>query len=500
MLFGKQGRDDLVIRGAHVLDTAAGVDAVLDVRVDGGTIAQLGTNLETNAHRVVDGQGLVLAPAFVDPHVHLRTPGREDEETIASGTAAAAAGGYCAILAMPNTEPVVDSAAVLGSLAETAQAEAGVPVGFLAAITRNQGRAGGAAAPPLPDGRGGSRARPERKDDPAAESRGGPAGADRRPPRRHDRRRCDRSRPARASRERGAVRGSALRRHRARDRLLRALHASRRARAAEARDAARADVRGAGARVRPGCAADRRRRAREPRPARPEGEQARLRERLPFALGELVAARPDRQGQGAADDRGREGRVRGVIAVAPTYLDAAAEAYRADVVAAIDEEVGVLDSFVLGSGLVGGYRPGESDLDLVVVVDAPLQGEPRRRAIERIAALERPGRRLELAAYVRGRQPPDFDLNLEVDDDGAREAPDELDHWFVIDAGIAQERIRVWTDYFEPVPEERLREAGAASLAWSEERPDPEFPRLNAARARHYLEHGEWLSKQEVKR
>jgi dihydroorotase len=141
MLFGKQGSDDLVIRGAHVLDATAGVDAVLDVRVDGGAIAQLGTNLETNAHRVVDGQGLVLAPAFVDPHVHLRTPGREDEETIASGTAAAAAGGYCAILAMPNTEPVVDSAAVLGSLADTAQADAEVPVGFLAAITRNQGGA-----------------------------------------------------------------------------------------------------------------------------------------------------------------------------------------------------------------------------------------------------------------------------------------------------------------------------------------------------------------------
>ena len=138
MLFGKQGREDLIVRGAHVIDTAAGVDAVLDVRVDGGTIAQLGTNLETNAHRVVDGRGLVLAPAFVDPHVHLRTPGREDEETIASGTAAAAAGGYCAILAMPNTEPVVDSAAVLGSLADTAEAEAEVPVGFLAAITRNE--------------------------------------------------------------------------------------------------------------------------------------------------------------------------------------------------------------------------------------------------------------------------------------------------------------------------------------------------------------------------
>ncbi|MGI9111101.1 MAG: dihydroorotase, partial [Gaiellaceae bacterium] len=78
----------------------------------------------------------VLAPAFVDPHVHLRTPGREDEETIASGTAAAAAGGYCAILAMPNTDPVVDSAAVLGSLRETARREAVVPVGFMASISK----------------------------------------------------------------------------------------------------------------------------------------------------------------------------------------------------------------------------------------------------------------------------------------------------------------------------------------------------------------------------
>ena len=113
---------DVVVRGARVLDPVEGIDAVLDVRVDGGTIAQLGERLDSNEHRVVDGAGLVLAPAFVDPHVHLRTPGREDEETIASGTAAAAAGGYCAILAMPNTDPVVDSAATLGSLVEAARA------------------------------------------------------------------------------------------------------------------------------------------------------------------------------------------------------------------------------------------------------------------------------------------------------------------------------------------------------------------------------------------
>ena len=181
--------------------------------------------------------------------------------------------------------------------------------------------------------------------------------------------------------------------------------------------------------------------------------------------------------------------------VAETYLDETAEAYRDDVLAAIATNVEVLASFVLGSGLVGGYRPGKSDLDLVVVVDAPLRGEARRTAIERIAALELPGRRLELVVYVRGHQPPDFDLNLEVDADGVREAPDEDEHWFVIDAGIAQDRIPDWLDYFEPVTEERVREAVEQSLAWSAEWPDLEFARLNAARARHYLEHGEWLSK-----
>ena len=130
---------NVVIRGARVLDPTEGVDATLDVRIDDGVIAAIGERLDTNAHRVVEAAGRVLVPAFVDPHVHLRTPGREDEETIASGTQAAAAGGYCAILAMPNTDPVVDSAATLGALVEAAHREAAVRVGFLGAITRGQG-------------------------------------------------------------------------------------------------------------------------------------------------------------------------------------------------------------------------------------------------------------------------------------------------------------------------------------------------------------------------
>jgi dihydroorotase len=131
-------RANVVVRGARAVDPVEGIDATLDVRIDDGVIAAVGESVDANRHRVIDGSGLVLAPAFVDPHVHLRTPGREDEETIATGTAAAAAGGYCAILAMPNTEPIVDSAAALQSLIEGARRDAVVSTGFMAAITRGQ--------------------------------------------------------------------------------------------------------------------------------------------------------------------------------------------------------------------------------------------------------------------------------------------------------------------------------------------------------------------------
>jgi dihydroorotase len=131
MLYGKNGRqDDIAFEGVRVVDPGLGIDETLTVKVERGVI----TRIEPAA----GGNGKVLAPAFVDPHVHLRTPGREDEEDLASGTRAAAAGGYCAILAMPNTDPVVDSAAVLGALIEQAQEQAEIPVGFLAAISKGQ--------------------------------------------------------------------------------------------------------------------------------------------------------------------------------------------------------------------------------------------------------------------------------------------------------------------------------------------------------------------------
>jgi dihydroorotase len=130
---------DLLIRGAHLFDPRAGFDGIADILVRGGEIAEIGTGLDApEGAETLDAEGLHAFPAFVDPHVHLRTPGREDEEDIDSGSRAAAAGGYCQILAMPNTDPVVDSASILESLRERAREEARVPTGFMAAVTRGQ--------------------------------------------------------------------------------------------------------------------------------------------------------------------------------------------------------------------------------------------------------------------------------------------------------------------------------------------------------------------------
>lgn len=130
---------ELLIRAAHVLDPRTGLDGHHDVLVRDGHIAEIASAGSLSAPddgEVFDATSKHLFPAFVDPHVHLRTPGQEYEEDIASGTAAAAAGGFCAIVAMPNTDPVVDEPAILESLASRATREARIPVGFLPSITR----------------------------------------------------------------------------------------------------------------------------------------------------------------------------------------------------------------------------------------------------------------------------------------------------------------------------------------------------------------------------
>ena len=129
---------DLLIRDTHVLDPREDIDTRLDVRVRGGVVAELGEprSLESEGAEIVEGEGRHLLPGFVDPHVHFRTPGQEHKEDLDTGTRAAAAGGFVAVLAMPNTDPVIDSAPLLRSLRDAAAREARIPVGFTAAITR----------------------------------------------------------------------------------------------------------------------------------------------------------------------------------------------------------------------------------------------------------------------------------------------------------------------------------------------------------------------------
>jgi len=133
---------ELLFRDVRALDPRAGIDGRHDVLVRSGTVAEIGepSSLELPADgraEVIEGRdGLALFPAFFDPHVHLRTPGQEHKEDLQSGTAAAAAGGYAGVIAMPNTDPVLDSAPLLRSLCDTAVRDARVAVGFMPAITR----------------------------------------------------------------------------------------------------------------------------------------------------------------------------------------------------------------------------------------------------------------------------------------------------------------------------------------------------------------------------
>jgi dihydroorotase len=131
---------ELLITNAHVLDPRTDLDEPHDVLIRNGEIAELGSpgSLTEAADGVekFNADGKHLFPGFVDPHVHLRTPGQEYKENLETGTASAAAGGFCAVIAMPNTAPVVDEAAILTSLTESARRQAIVPVGFLASITK----------------------------------------------------------------------------------------------------------------------------------------------------------------------------------------------------------------------------------------------------------------------------------------------------------------------------------------------------------------------------
>jgi dihydroorotase len=126
------GPTELVIRHAHILDPSAGIDLVADVRISSGRIVEIGAGLQGT--RSLDADGLNLFPGFVDVHAHWRTPGREDEESIESGSASAAAGGFTSVVMMPNTDPVVDKPVVVSGLVRRIERESRVRAYVCAAL------------------------------------------------------------------------------------------------------------------------------------------------------------------------------------------------------------------------------------------------------------------------------------------------------------------------------------------------------------------------------
>ncbi len=126
----------LLLKGGRVVDPRRKVDAVLDVLLADGVVAEVGKKLDPRGAQVLEMKGLVVCPGFIDLHTHLREPGREDKETIATGTRAAAAGGFTAVCAMPNTDPVNDNAGITRAILEKARSEGVVRVYPIGAITR----------------------------------------------------------------------------------------------------------------------------------------------------------------------------------------------------------------------------------------------------------------------------------------------------------------------------------------------------------------------------
>ena len=128
----------LLLKGGRIIDPANGRDEVADLLVEDGKVAEIKPGIEAGDAEEIDCSGKVVVPGFIDIHVHLREPGFEESETIASGTAAAAAGGFTGVCCMPNTSPPVDNASVVEYILETAERSASVAVYPIGAVTKGQ--------------------------------------------------------------------------------------------------------------------------------------------------------------------------------------------------------------------------------------------------------------------------------------------------------------------------------------------------------------------------
>lgn len=128
----------LLIKGGRVINPGKNFDAVSDVLVEDGKVVAIGENLVADDAKVIDAQGKVVAPGFIDMHTHLREPGQEAKEDFASGSKAAAAGGFTTVASMPNTTPVVDNAILVNGLKQRAHDVGVVHIEIIGALTKNQ--------------------------------------------------------------------------------------------------------------------------------------------------------------------------------------------------------------------------------------------------------------------------------------------------------------------------------------------------------------------------
>ena len=128
----------ILIKNGRVIDPANKLDSVTDILLENGKIARLGKDLSAHAEMTIDARGKLVLPGLVDMHVHLRQPGREDKETVASGTRAALKGGVTSLLAMPNTTPAIDSPQQVKLLKKIIAADAKACVFICGAITRER--------------------------------------------------------------------------------------------------------------------------------------------------------------------------------------------------------------------------------------------------------------------------------------------------------------------------------------------------------------------------
>ena len=128
----------LLIKNGRVVDPSSGLDKTIDVLIDKGKIAALKPNIRASGSKIIDASRLVVAPGFIDMHVHLREPGQEEKETLSTGALAAARGGFTSIACMPNTEPVNDNRGVTEYILSEAKKKAVVNIFPVASITRRQ--------------------------------------------------------------------------------------------------------------------------------------------------------------------------------------------------------------------------------------------------------------------------------------------------------------------------------------------------------------------------